>query len=217
MILRLAGAVVLLACAAVLGLFARDTWHWQRALGDADARARITTISPDAWSADTLLPQNASRRLLGVDGDLAFRRSAMQAFDAASRVPTLNSLRQRAVIETSLGRVTRDTSRPAEAGWAANALGVLLYADPPAPSQAANPYVDPSQGPASSQLSPSDRAQEQFLLAATLDPTNDNALRNLEILLRSPDSKPGSSTTHTGAGDQFGHKGSGSRPPGRGY
>jgi hypothetical protein len=216
-ILRGLGAVVLTACAVVLGLFARDTWHVQRAIDDGDARARVTTVSPDAWNAHTLLPWSASRKLLGVNNGLTFRRSAMQAINAASHVPNPATARPRALIETSLARIEHDASRPVEAAWAADALGVLAYADPPAPSQADNPYLDPSQGPASSQSTPTDRAEEQFTLAATLDPTNDNALRNLEILLRVPSSKPQNTTTHTGAGDQFGHKGSGSRPAGRGY
>jgi hypothetical protein len=214
---RMIAALVLFACAVVLVLFARDTWRWQRALAGADARARVTTVSPDAWDADTVLPWGPSRRVLGIDRDLSFRRTALMAAAAASRVPSSATQRQRTVIETALGRVERDTSRPGEAAVAADELGVLAYADPPSPSQAANPYLDPAQGPASGQLSPDQRAEAQFALAATLDPTNDNALRNLEIMLRAPQANPAQDTTHTGSGDQFGHKGSGSRPPGRGY
>jgi hypothetical protein len=208
---------VLLAAAAVLALLAHDTWRWQRTLEDADARARVATVSPDAWNADTALPWHLSRRLLGIERDLAFRRTALAGAAAATHVPNPTTQRQRALVETALGRITRDTARPVEAAIAADELGVLAYADPPSPAQAANPYLDPSQGPASGQLSPTERAEQQFTLAATLDPENDNALRNLEILLRVPVQRPTSNTTHTGAGDQFGHKGSGSRPAGRGY
>ena len=140
-----------------------------------------------------------------------------KASSRRSTFPTPRTSVPARIVEAALGRVERNTSRPVEAAIAADELGVLAYADPPSPSLAQNPYLDPSQGPAAGQLSPTDRAQEQFTLAATLDPSNDNALRDLEIVLRAPISNPKSDTTHTGAGDQFGHKGSGSRPAGRGY
>ena len=56
---RLAAAGAMLAVAALLVLLARDVWHWQRAVGDADARAAIAPISPNAWQANTTLPWRA--------------------------------------------------------------------------------------------------------------------------------------------------------------
>jgi hypothetical protein len=96
---RLVAAAGLLGIAAVLVLFARDTWHWQRAVHDADARAALAPISPAAWKADTALPAGLTRRLLGLDDDVAFRQASMQAIRTASHMPSAKTQRQRSIVE----------------------------------------------------------------------------------------------------------------------
>jgi hypothetical protein len=212
---RLAAATALLALAAVLVLFARDTWHWARAVHDADARAALAPISPDAWRADTALPAGLSRGLLGLNDDLAFRQVSMQAVQAAAHPPSTKTQKQRAILESALARIVRSDPNPARASRAADYLGVLLYTDPPSPDQAANPYGDPNQG--SSQQTPEQKALAQFLNAVRLDPNNDSAQRNLERMLRLPLPPPHKGVPQPGGGERFGHKGSGARSAGRGY
>jgi hypothetical protein len=217
MIRRLAAAAALLAVAAVLVLLARDTWRWERAVQDADARAAVGPIAPTAWQADSALPAGLDRRLLGLDDDLAFRQASMQAIRTASHLPTTKTQKQRSILEAALARIARSDPDPARASRAADYLGVLLYTDPPSPDQAANPYDNPTQGGPSSQLTPEQKALAQFLNAVRLDPNDDNAQRNLERMFRQPLPPPHKGVPQPGGGEQVGHKGSGARSPGHGY
>jgi hypothetical protein len=213
---RLVAAAAMLLAAAFLMLLARDTWHWSRAMHDADARAAVAPVSPDAWQAEATLPSNLSRRLLGIDGDIAFRSTAMRALHAASQPPSNKSQKARSVLESALARIARGTD-PVRGSIASDYLGVLLYADPPTPDQAANAYVDPTQAGPSNQQTPEQRAQVQFENAVRLDPGNDNAQRNLELMLRQPTPAPHQGSPQAGGGEQLGRKGSGARPAGHGY
>jgi hypothetical protein len=214
---RLVAAAVMLAAAVFLALLARDTWHWSRAVADADTRAAVAPVSPDAWRTDTTLPSALTRRLLGIGDDLAFRRTAVRAIAMADQQRSPKTEKQRSFVETALGRIARGDSDPVRAARAADYLGVLLYFDPPTPDQAANAYQDPSQGGPSSQLTPEQKATAQFATAVRLDPTDDNAARNLELMLRLPAPAPHQGIPQAGGGEHLGHKGSGARPPGYGY
>jgi hypothetical protein len=217
MIRRLAAAVVLLAAAVFLALFARDTWHWQRAIHDADARAAYGPISADAWSAQTTLPSSLARSLLGIDDDLRFRAAAMRALVRVDEHGDAKNQKLRSVIETSLGRLVRTDTDATRASLAADYLGVLLYNDPPSPDQAANIYEDPTQTGPSDLLTPEQRATAQFVAAVRLNPSDDNAARNLELMLRRPQPLDRRSAPRAGGGDNAGNKGSGARPAGHGY
>jgi hypothetical protein len=216
MIRRLVAAGVMLVLAVALLLAARDAFRWQQAMDDADARAALGPVPAKAWDASTVYPSSLVRRVLGVNDDVAFRATAEQALFQAVRVPNEQQAKERAVIESALARMSRDDSEPLRAAAAADDLGVLFYYDPPTPANAQNPYQNPSTT-ASGSASPSERAESEFTLAVRLDPLNDNALRNLEMMLRaiSPSSK--NQTPRSGQGDRLGAKGSGSRLPGHGY
>jgi hypothetical protein len=203
--------------AVFLVLFARDTWHWQRAIQDGDQRAGLGRVSVDAWDAAATLPHDPARRLIGIDDDLAFRRIAIRASHLSAGVPSTTEQKRRAIIETALARIARDDSDLMRASYAADELGALMYADPPSPDQAANAYVDPTQTGPSSQLTPEQKAMGQFLLAVRLDPGNDNAQRNLELMLHQPLPPPHQGSPQPGGGESLGHKGSGARPAGNGY
>lgn len=217
MIVRLSAAVVMLAAAIVLLLFARDVWHWQRAIHDADARASIGYVSPSAWQAHTTLPGGWVRGALGVNDDLAFRSTAMDALKELAHPPTAEEQKHRTVIESALARITREPGPAQRAASAADDLGVLLYFDPPTPSNAQNPYQNPNQAAPSGAQTPTQKALVQFLLAVRLDPGNAIAQRNLETLLRASSNAKKLETPRTGAGERLGAKGSGSRQPGHGY
>jgi hypothetical protein len=214
---RLVAAAVMLAAAVFLALFARDVWHWQRAVEDADAQAALHHVAPDAWKADTTLPSRWSRSLLGLDDDLAFRATAMQALTRVGEEGNLKNQRARSILETALARIVRSDPDPRRAAIAADYLGVMYYNDPPSPDQAANAYQDPSQSGPSDFLTPEQRAEAQFTVAVRLDPSDDNAVRNLELMLRRPAAPPHKGTPRAGGGERLGHKGSGARPGGHGY
>jgi hypothetical protein len=207
----------MLIVAVVLVLFARDAWHWQRAIQDADTRASLGYISPTAWSAKTTLPGSWVRGALGVNDDLAFRTTAIESLRELAHPPTLAAQKHRTVVETALARITRAPGPEARAASAADDLGVLLYFDPPTPSNAANPYQNPNQAAPSGAQTPTQKALAQFLLAVRLDPSDAIAQRNLEALLRASSTAKPLQTPRTGAGERLGAKGSGSRQPGHGY
>jgi hypothetical protein len=217
MIRRLVGAGALLAAAVFLVLVARDAWHWQRAIRDADARAALGYVSPEAWRAHTTLPAGLTRGLLAIDDDLAFRSAAMDALRENAHTPTPQQQRARSIVESELVRISRGDADPARAASAADDLGVLLYFDPPSPSNAKNPYEAPGQAPASGEQSPAEKALAEFELAVRLDPSNATAQRNLEVLLRQTKPPSKEQTPRAGAGERYGAKGSGARLPGHGY
>jgi hypothetical protein len=207
----------MLAAAVFLALFARDVWHWQRAMEDADARSRLGPVAASSWNADTTLPAALSRGLLGLDDDLTFRRTAMHALQQVDDRGNDKNQKVRSVIEASLGRVVRHDTNTTRASRAADYLGVMLYNDPPSPDQAANAYEDPTQGAPSDFQTPEQKAELQFSAAVRLDPNDDNAARNLELMLRRPAPPPHKGAPRSGGGEQLGHKGSGARPAGHGY
>ncbi len=216
-IVRLALAAAMLAAAAFLVLLARDAWHWGRAMRDGDARAAAGAVDPAVWQAQTFLPGGFVRGVLGVDDDLAFRRTVTQAIAVATRGTTSRAVRS--PVETALGRIADESSDRARASRAADYLGVLLYSDPSPPRPTANPYVNPSQPSAQppEQQTPEQRALAEFETAVDLDPTNANAKRNLEAMLQQVQPPQRKGAGRAGNGERIGNKGSGSRPAGRGY
>jgi hypothetical protein len=216
MIRRLIAACVLLAASVFLMLLARDVWHWQRAMADADARASVGAVSPATWNAHATLPHDLARRLLGLNDDIEYRGTATLAAELAASEVTPKTFKERAVVETALQRIGADTSDPQRASLAADLLGVLRYTDPPSPDQVESAYEGDQSG-RTTQQTPEQKALEQFLLAVRLDPNDDNAQRNLELMLRQPAPPQHKSVPHAGGGDRAGRKGSGAQDPGHGY
>ena len=60
------------------------SWHWQRAMADADARASVGAVSPAAWNAHATLPHDLARRLLGLNDDIEYRGTATLAAELAA-------------------------------------------------------------------------------------------------------------------------------------
>jgi hypothetical protein len=214
---RLGAAAGMLVVALLLAVYAHDVWRWQRAVEDADARARLGRVAPAAWRADTLLPASWSRARLGLDDDLTFRRATAAALAHVDEHGNEDNEKRRGIIETGLGRIVRHDTNSVRAAQAANILGVLLYNDPISPDQAANAYQDPQQGGPADHQTPEDRAEAQFITAVRLDPANENAARNLELMLRRPGPPPQRGAPKAAAGEHLGNKGSGAREAGHGY
>jgi hypothetical protein len=217
MIKRLAAAAVLFAASLLLALYARDVWHTKRALEDGDTRAALGRVAPSTWHAHTTLPAVLSRGALGIDDDLLFRRTATHALEQVDVEGTTKNAKRRSVIETGLSRIARTDTNAARAALAADYLGVLYYNDPPSPDQAANAYEDPSQAGPSDFQTPEQRATTQFVAAAKLNPADDNAERNLELMLRRPSPPQHHGAPKAGGGERKGNKGSGAREAGHGY
>lgn len=212
-VLRAVAALVLIGCSAMLALLARDVWHWQRAIADADARTAVQALGGNPYAARTALPSGFVEGLLGISKDVTFRNAILKAIRVGGQNPTAFTLESRLLIETALVRIVRDDPDRHRASMAADYLGVLLYQDRLSPKQAINPYGKPDQA----QSSPEDRALQEFAQAIQLDPGNADAKKNLEAMLQSVHPPNKSSTPNPGNGKQVQSHGSGSRPPGAGY
>ena len=198
-----------LAVAAIaVGLAALALGHdirsWDRALERGDA-AFATDPAAARWTASTWLPHGVARRLLGLDDDLALRRSE-QAF-AATRVPPggfssdETTARRQADAELALGDVIA-TGSPSQTSRAGNLLGILAVPD----GSASNPAADEA------------RAAAIFDAAIRADPANADPAYNLELLLRRirvVGTRDGSGNGAGDLGDALAGAGSGS--PGSGY
>lgn len=166
----LGGVLAVVAAIGAIAL-ALDVGRVRESLEANDARYRLRPFSARD-EARTTLPEAFATRLLGVDDDLAYRRAIQQlaALHARERSSTsrnyavLIANAQRGLIEIS--QTDDDRRRRSEA---TNVLGVFAVADPGSYS-GFNPEF-----PAGIRI---------FQNAVRIDPSNEEAKRNLEIALR---------------------------------
>jgi hypothetical protein len=211
--LLLVVAAAAFALAALLVLVAVDVGRWRTAIASDDVRYRISSPE-ELWSPDTLAPFDAGGRLLGVDDDIAFRRAltslrASSLYDPTVSDPNLAVRRTQAAEQ--LESIVVNDRDPARRSRAANLLGVLGM-------------IVFNSGPSGGTLAP-DRSElllnaiASFEQAIAIDPDNDEAKYNLQvILLRGQGLLP----TEAAAGRNpapggRGSRGAGAGAPGGGY
>lgn len=128
------------------------------------------------WNDLGFLPGDPGVRLLGLEDDVAHRRTTalfaqVQPGKVAVTSPELEALRGKAQLDVTLqARIERDPRRQAQQ---LNNLGILTIGRFSTDSQEASQILA--------------RAVGSFQSAIELDPGNLDALRNLEILLRRPE------------------------------
>ena len=166
------GAVVCAVLAVLLALFARDAGRWRATLRAGDvAAADPAHPGRTSWALDEALPFSPARRTLGLDDDLRYRRAAVlfrrahpgDAFFESG--PDGTALRIEA--ETALAREIRADGNRRRASAASNLLGILALVDA-ATARAGNVPID--------------RSVFEFQDAVRLDPSNEQAKANLELL-----------------------------------
>jgi hypothetical protein len=197
-------AALLVVLAALAALLSADVRAWPDALRSGDARY---AKSPAAarWHASAGLPGVAT--LLGVGDDLAARR-AIRLFRLTYRVhgtldTQLGRQGARAQAELALADVAR-SREPRRAAHASDLLGVLAFSD-----LASGGGTNPDQA---------DRALSAFVNAVRLDPADDAAKVNLELVLRLFRAHGVRTGATTGAGrNGEGRRGAGTGIPGSGY
>jgi hypothetical protein len=170
-VLLLAGAAACLALAVLAALLARDVGSWQRALRTGDVEAADVARRSPRWTADELAPFGLARRLLAVDDDLAFRRAVALFRRAHTGIPSsdsgLEGTALRVAAEAALAYDVRTDRDSARASAAANLLGVLAVVDSSSVSEGATPI---------------ERSIFEFEDAVHLDPGNEQAKANLELV-----------------------------------
>jgi hypothetical protein len=198
-----AGACLVLA--AFASLAASDVGELQSAFrrGDVEAASADRHTSP-SWSISELAPFGFARDLLGVNDDLAFRRGVALFRRAHTGIPSfeagLEGSALRVQAEAALARAIRSDHNGARASDAENLLGVLVVIDSTLPGGTSTPI---------------ERAIFQFQDAIHLDPANDEAKKNLELIyqLTAPPDTPRGSLRKAGRS----HSGASATSPGHGY
>lgn len=166
-----AAALAALALAVAGVLLAADILRWRAHLDRGDARFAAATGNRSMWDADELLPFAPARRLLGVDDDLRFRR-AIQSFRLArpTRAPRdQHDVAVRAEAAFALARLERSDPRSERRSIAALLGGVLAFEQARTEQTDAQVYLG--------------RSLDEFRRAIRLDPANDDAKYDLELVL----------------------------------
>lgn len=170
-------AVLAVPAAVFLCLVAADVLRTSRELAADDVRFQAAPrVRRPLWNDLGFLPGAPGVRALGASDDVVHRQKValfaqVQPGKVAITSPELEALRGRAQLEVTLqARVERDPVRRAQQ---LNNLGVLTLGRYSTDSQEAAQILARGVG--------------AFQNAVELDPTNLDALRNLEILLRRPE------------------------------
>jgi hypothetical protein len=203
---RLVAALALLALAVMLGLLAVDVHRWDGAVRTGD-REFVRNPSSSTWQANTILPGDLTRSLLGLRTALLFRKSA-QSFVADQAVGEgydngISETGTRGELEAQLAALGLSDDHTV-ASAADNLLGILAYDD----ATASGPIAP----------APTEQSTADFQAAVRVDPDAVDAKYNLELLLRllvAKGSRRGPSSDSAGAA--IGQHGAGGGIPGRGY
>jgi len=205
------GALLLgFACLLAGGLvavLADDVRRWPAAIRGGDVQVRVAARRPDPWRSTDRLPFRLGERLLGISADLEYRKtvrlflttrpnqsSLSRGFQSTSdrTAPTRVAQRRLEAIARGDGDLSRRSA-------AANLRGVLMYET--------GQYGDSSYAR---------QSIRRFREAIRIDPSNEQAKFNLELLLdrsliENPPSRGG------GGRDRSEAEGAGFTRPGRGY
>jgi hypothetical protein len=203
---RVVLAVLALVVAVLAALLASDLRSWQTTMREGDLRF---TQSPTlaTWKPSTVLPAGLSRGLLGLSGQIAFRRAA-RSFVTVSTLGEgydngYSEGQKRGDLEVTLTNLARSGNAVRDSA-VNNMLGVLAFADS-RPTGANTP-------------APVDRAVGDFTTAVELDPSNEYAKFNLEWLLEQLVARGQRSGNSAGTGGNGkGHQGAAGGLPGKGY
>lgn len=202
--LLVAGAAACVATSVLAALLAIDAGSWQAAFRSGDVEAAAGPRAKPAWTAGDIVPFGLSRRLLGVDDDLAFRRAVTLFRRARTGIPSFDTGVQgtalRVEAEAALAHVIRTDRDRARASTAANLLGVLAVADSSSPAEGATPI---------------ERSIFEFVDAIHLDPGDEQAKANLELVyqLKAPPNSLRGNARRPGRS----HSGASATAPGHGY
>jgi hypothetical protein len=210
--LLLVVAAAFLALSVFLALVAVDTARWRTAIAEDDVRFAAGAPS-GGWDPERLAPFGAAEQLLGIEDDVAFRQTLLLLRSSKLRDVTVSdpvlALRRTELADRLESIVVRDPD-PVIRSRASSLLGVLNIAawnSAPAPG---------SQQDRSELLL---AAVASFEQAIDLDPENDDAKYNLQLmLLRGQGLLPTEAAAgrNPAAGGK-GSRGAGAGAPGSGY
>jgi hypothetical protein len=200
-------AVLAGGVAVVLVLLALDANAWKSTISRDDLRFRALPTHTHLWKPSTNLPGDPASLLIGTGSTLQYR-NALQYFwfshvgnnpDVREDAPTL-----RADAQDKLQALMKTGANPHQRSAAANLLGVLVVT---------TPSIANDQSAIMQTLT---RSAEYFQEAIAIDPGNNDAKENLELVLRL--TRPGKGRIGNDARSGYGFgKGQGIGNQGGGY
>ena len=168
---RVGGAVLCLAAAVFLLLFAIDARDWGKRIASDDLRFPADPSAPSLWHPAEVAPFGLARNVLGINDDVSYRK-AFQLFLLGRPLENLTA-RQfeslRAQAQVALADVESSGDDRARRSEAANMLGVLDLSLAVRDSTLATTFLADAIG--------------NFRDAMTLDDSNADARFNLEYAL----------------------------------
>jgi hypothetical protein len=200
-----AAAVAALAGSAALVLFAVDVLRWDRQLAESDLRLSASPRQARLSAPAGLLPFGIAGRALDGEDDLFFRRH-LQGFARVRPGVVADAQRfeqLRGETQLALARLSRVDPDPGRRARAANMIGVLAL-DPHLAPTVQEEFANLVRG-----------AIDSFRAAVEIDPSNADAKRNLELVLRLPGAAFLPGDDPSGSRDAGDRAGLGS--PGTGY
>jgi len=127
--LALACALVAVVAAVLLLLLAVDVRRYERALADDDATFLLNPARRDLWNPPQLVPFGAARGLLGIDGEVDYRRAVRLFALGGPRVHLLEATppmqRFRSEAAVALWRLGQSDADARRRSRELNLLGVL--------------------------------------------------------------------------------------------
>lgn len=165
-------ALVAVAAAAFLVVLGLDVLSWEDGMERADLRFEAAAGERDMWRVDTILPERLSRDALSVEEDVEFREVLQQFALARVRATPRDQrdLALRGAVETELSRLGERPLGPARLSRLANLGGALSFEE-----------ARFDEGQRATFLR---RSLASFREAIRLDPANEDAKYNLELVLR---------------------------------
>lgn len=168
----LGSLIALVSASVLLALLAADLIRSERRVGAADLAFTSGANQQASWSADTLLPGGLARRVLGIRDDLEFRLAVQRFWLSGPREPLreFGDVTRRSGAERELARVADEDGNSARRAIVRTMRGALLLEEARNTPTQREVFVR--------------RAIEEFHKALILDPSNANALYDLELGLK---------------------------------
>lgn len=204
--LLLAGLAAVAALLLLLAAF--DVKRWQGRIAEDDVRFSTAPATSNLWQADALLPGDPAGKVLWISDDLRYRR-AVQAFlashprEAGFLRPELEASRVEAQVR--LREIAQSEKNAERRSEILNLLGAL--------STAAARWQQQTRA----RFESLEASVAYFTQAVRLDRTNEDAMFNLEVLLRRLGDEPPSFETPGGRLPRDDASLGGLRAPGTGY
>jgi tetratricopeptide (TPR) repeat protein len=201
---RVVLACLVLAAAVLLLLLATDVRGWRARFAADDLRYRANPVPGNLWHPEQAAPFGLARDVLGIQDDIDYRR-ALRSFRLGrpleSNLYGVKTASLRAQAQVQMAEVADHGNDLPRRSQAANLLGVLGFAMAARDLALRDTFLRD--------------AIASFRQAIALDPTNDDALFNLEFALQ--EQNVAEEQQQRGSSDSNAGGNAGLKPPGHGF